>query len=580
MKEKLAVILIRPFFTINEESELDYQKARLSASVILVLIIIEVLRLSIEYPLKEGLSLSLFFNEGFFLNLIITLILIIVYILNRTKYYEVGFIIVALLSFFYFLAVMNPRISPYPNIYMRSAVVISTLLVTLILMNLFLSIKWLFVIGLFESTCLIIYFFVESLTGLYLMTISIYILITLFSVTVISYYRNKQQKVLKQMNKELRISELQARAASKAKSDFLAKMSHDIRTPLHVLTGAAHILEEPSSEEEKIHYLQVLRRETSTLLGLVTDVLDLAKIETGRFDIRQMEFDLKKLVENVFISYKPLAEEKDLEMRLTIHSSDFPSLFIGDPDRIGQILRNIVHNAIKFTSKGYVDVQVNLYESKENIELKITDTGKGMTEQELDRFIQPYEQGSYSEGEGYGLGLSIVKQLVNKMEGDIKVESVIDQGTEFIITLSLPFVDHPREIAKVVYSNDDFPVKNILVADDNKENRELLGIFLKKEKFIVDFAENGLEAVKKREKYSYNLILMDMRMDVMDGFTATKIIREWEKDNAKQNVPIVALTALAFKSDMERCYAVGCNSYLSKPFKKEDLLIIVKKYAS
>ncbi|MHA2334821.1 MAG: hypothetical protein ACXAEU_22525, partial [Candidatus Hodarchaeales archaeon] len=139
MKEKLAVILIRPFFTINEESELDYQKARLSASVILVLIIIEVLRLSIEYPLKEGLSLSLFFNEGFFLNLIITLILIIVYILNRTKYYEVGFIIVALLSFFYFLAVMNPRISPYPNIYMRSAVVISTLLVTLILMNLFLS---------------------------------------------------------------------------------------------------------------------------------------------------------------------------------------------------------------------------------------------------------------------------------------------------------------------------------------------------------------------------------------------------------------------------------------------------------
>jgi PAS domain S-box-containing protein len=398
---------------------------------------------------------------------------------------------------------------------------------------------------------------------------------------------NEQNKVVKvvkitqditaeiQAEKSLKRSKELAEMLNIQKDHFIANMSHEIRTPIHAILGFTDLLLELERDTPKKSYLESVRTAGDNLLYIINDILDLSKIEAGIIQLEKEPFDLLQLVKNVFSILHLKAHQKKLSFKYNIDPEVELNL-IGDRNRITQILLNLLGNAIKFTSSGSVTLDITplKYKNKKTtIRFKVTDTGIGIPKDKIefifDRFSQAEEDTSRKYG-GTGLGLNISRHLIEKQGGEVRVESLVGEGSAFYFFL--PFEIGGSAATTVLPEQVAIPEKrknaNILLCEDNELNQRLIRAILTPQGYTIDLAENGEKGVAFLKEKEYDLILMDIQMPIMDGYEATRIIRQ----EMQSSVPIIALTANFLISEKEKCKKLGMNDYLSKPFTKEDIL--------
>ena len=385
---------------------------------------------------------------------------------------------------------------------------------------------------------------------------------------------NNLLKVIETQKSELVIAKDHAEHSSKAKEQFLANMSHEIRTPINGIDGMCKLLDGTNLSEEQKEYLNAIESSSENLLVIINDILDISKIEAGKLTLEKIGFKIRDCInQNIKTNYYK-AEEKDI-LLLSEIEENIDEILMGDTTRLTQIITNLVSNAIKFTSEGFVKVKLSLDQKTEQtntIKFEVLDTGIGISEDKLQVIFESFSQEDESTTRkfgGTGLGLSICKQLVELMGGTLGVKSKKGEGTIFHFTLDLAVGDSTDLPQKTKSSSnvETLTNKSVLLVEDNEINQFLAVTILKKWKINVDVAENGQIALDKLKESNYDVILMDMQMPVMGGIEATKIIRE----DLKLDTPIIALTANAIKGDEIKCLEAGMNDYVSKPFEHSDL---------
>jgi light-regulated signal transduction histidine kinase (bacteriophytochrome)/CheY-like chemotaxis protein len=381
----------------------------------------------------------------------------------------------------------------------------------------------------------------------------------------------------------------QAKLANIAKSQFLAKMSHELRTPLNAILGFTQIMSRDDSlSEQQQDYLGIINRSGEYLLTLINDVLEMSRIEAGQLTLNQGCFDFYALIQSIGDMFMIKASDKGLFLMLQ-QEEDLPRYLIGDEAKIRQIIVNLMGNAIKFTDYGEVILRVrkvSLQEDYLTLKLEVEDTGRGIEAEHLETVFEPFKQAENGENpeQGTGLGLSISRQFLHLMGGEITVQSEVNRGS--IFTCVFPLRVAPKAsvqakipVRRVIGLLAGQPLYHILVVEDVAENQKLMVNFLETVGFQVSSAHDGFEAIALWQEKKPDLIFMDMRMPQLDGYQATKRIREAElMEGISASVPIIALTATVFDEDRYGILATGCNDVIYKPFREEVLFEIISKY--
>ena len=371
-----------------------------------------------------------------------------------------------------------------------------------------------------------------------------------------------------------------AEASVAAKSNFLSVMSHEIRTPLNAIVGSIHVLKEEPHLPEQERFINSLNISADNLLNLVNDILDFSKIEEGKISFSENEFSISELTHNIRQANHFNAGESQNTLTLMLDDA-IPAFVRGDETRLGQILNNLVSNAIKFTKRGKVTIEISVRSiTKEFVDLSfsVTDTGIGIDkakqEQIFERFTQADSAITRQFG-GSGLGLTIVKRLLQLQESDIYIESEPGKGSKFYFNLRFKTSSRTKESAVLPEKERDLSNLQILLVEDGVFNVMIAEKLLTNWNALVDVAENGEKAVAKSKEKNYDLILMDLQMPVMDGITATRCIRSFN-----HNIPIIALTASASVEVQQTVLESGMNDYISKPFNPDSLYSTISKYFS
>ena len=383
------------------------------------------------------------------------------------------------------------------------------------------------------------------------------------------------QLELRTKNIELDAQRKIAERAVLAKDSFLANMSHEIRTPLNAIIGFTDLLAQTKLDATQHDYIDSVQIAGENLLLIINDILDLSKIESGNLTIETEPFNLKKTLKHVYNLLK-VKVPKDIEFNLFL-DADMPEMVVGDQGRLNQVLVNLVGNALKFTEDGEVTVSVKMVEETDNhyaLRFSVKDTGIGIPENKLktifERFTQAEESTTRRFG-GTGLGLSIVKQLIELQNAEIQVKSKEGRGSEFFFVLTYEKAAY-TEIKTETLSGENLGRLKILLCEDNVLNQKLAKSVINNFGFELDIAENGEVGIELLLKNEYDLILMDLQMPVKDGYQTTEYIRK----DMNSSIPIVAMTAHSLIGEQERCYDVGMNAYVPKPFKQAVLLEAIK----
>ncbi|OGT61847.1 MAG: hypothetical protein A3F14_03170 [Gammaproteobacteria bacterium RIFCSPHIGHO2_12_FULL_43_28] len=382
-------------------------------------------------------------------------------------------------------------------------------------------------------------------------------------------------------SQELLNEKLSAEMANQAKSDFLAKMSHDFRTPLNAILGITHIMSTKELSKEFKEYISLISQASNNLLSLVTDILDFAKVEIGALSFTSDPIDLHLLISQVMHSFKFQAKEANIALNLN-YADNVARFVIGDAKRIRQILTNLISNSLKFTSQGSIEVLVDCHKQLSNqteFVIAVQDTGIGIPEKDFGYIFEKFgqlESMHHRKHQGSGLGLSIVKQLVEKLGGTITVKSKVGDGSEFIVTLPLQLQESSAEkttIAMNDYTNKAIEQKklnlNLLLVEDNPVNQVVITKMLQEMGCQVDIAGDGKQTIALLAKgRQYDAIMMDIGLPDIDGFEMAALIRQKVHLN---KIPIIAMTAHVMESDQKKCFTVGMNDVITKPIPYEQL---------
>jgi len=390
-------------------------------------------------------------------------------------------------------------------------------------------------------------------------------------------YLNEQIRKRKAAEKALIVAREVAEKANQAKSEFLSVMSHEIRTPLNAVIGLGHILSRQNPRPDQLNNLQVLRTSADNLLSLINDILDFNKIDAGKLELDNSLFDINTTVQDIYQAISIKAQERGNEISLHIDPS-IPRQVFGDAHRLMQVLNNLLSNAVKFTSRGKVRISLQLEkisESKCSILFSVSDTGIGIHQDKLDHIFNPFSQASSSitrEFGGTGLGLAITADLLRLMNSEIKVDAEVGRGSNFYFTLELAYASEMEAMkGSSTFIEEDLGQAKILLVEDTPFNVLFTTQLLEGWNTVIEVAENGAIAVEKIQSGSYDLVIMDLHMPVMDGYTATRKIREFN-----QQTPIIALTASATVDIEQKIFDAGMQDFVTKPFNPDDLFFKIR----
>ncbi len=390
---------------------------------------------------------------------------------------------------------------------------------------------------------------------------------------------------LETYQKELIRAKEEAEQGKRIKESFLANMSHEIRTPINGIIGLVNVLLQTQLNDSQKHTIELLKISSNSLLGIINDVLDLSKIEAGKFKIIRTETNLEELGNAVINLLSIVAKEKAIKLKLEL-DPQLPQQVMADSLRLNQILMNLIGNSIKFTNEGSVTLKIDVIDKKGNnmrIKFSVIDTGIGIAKENIDKVFEVFEQGSDQttlKFGGTGLGLSIVKNLAKLKGGILNVESEINKGSTFSFTNWYEVVKStkPKEDASLKF-NQFAPLNDlkILVAEDNPINKYLIEKLLKDWSVDVDIVENGKDAIDRLAEQNYDMILMDNYMPVMGGLQAIALIRQGEVPG-KENIPIIIFSAAIMESDKVIALETGANEVLSKSFDPQLLYSTIKSF--